>query len=274
MNIFVFLIYPTATKLVVDRSDEYLTLVPINIDSGVTTLILNENRIKRIEDTSVASLVALEVFRLDENRVNFISTNAFLYNIKLSKICIAGHSLPVIPPGLGDAGKSLVYFTLPNGRGFIPATNLTHFPKLERLSMNIVRTNSINLGKLPSLTSIYAQGCNLQTFPNLSNAPMLKLAQLHDNDFTYIPLSALAGLSHLKRLHFPDCRVTHLPDLSHLTSLESFNVQNNRLKSLPDMYDLPFTLFKSSGNPLLCDETLGKFDWGVWYVIIFLYVQF
>ena len=256
MNIFVFLIYPIATKLVVDRSGEYLTLVPINIDSGVTTLILNANRIKRIEDTSVASLAALEVFKLDGNRVNFISTNAFLYNIKLSRIAIAGHSLPVISPGLGNSGKSLVYFTVPNGRIFIPATNLTHFPKLERLGMNTVRTNSLNLGILPSLKSLYAQGCNLQTFPDLSNAPMLNLVQLHDNNFSYIPPSALAGLSHLKRLHFPNCRVTQLPDLSHLTSLESFNVQNNQLKSVPDMYDLPFTLFKFSENPLLCDETL------------------
>ena len=251
-----FSLYLITAALVVDRSDRNLFAVPTNIHSGVTTLILSRNHIQRINDRSVASLLALGKFNLDDNGINFISRNAFVNNIHLSALHLNRHRLLSIPPGLGGSWRSLVTFVLAHGQVNMPVFNLTNFPALRRLDMNFGLANSLMLHKIPSLRYLHAIKCNLRAFPDLSSSPKLKLVQLNDNKFSRIPQSALSGLTRLKTLAFTNCRVTHLPDLSHLTSLRSLFVSGNAFKAMPDIYHLPLTQIRLKNNPLRCDKTL------------------
>ena len=90
----------------------------------------------------------------------------------------------------------------------------------------------------------------------MSGAPQLEEVQLHWNNFTCVPRSALAGLSLLKKLPFPGCPVMHLPDISHMKSLVLFRVSENSLASVPNMFDLSITKFNIADNTLVCDKTL------------------
>ena len=55
-----------------------------------------------------------------------------------------------------------------------------------------------------------------------------------------------------------------------LIGIQTFSFKKMHLK-MSSAKGRPFCL---GVNVLTCPLTLGKFDWGVWYVIIFLYVQF
>ena len=116
--------------------------------------------------------------------------------------------------------------------------------------------HSLIIHELPSLRNLFAQECDLQEFPVLSGAPHLEVVQLHGNPFTWVPQSALAGLSRLRQLIFPECRVMYLPDLSHLVSLEIIHAHNNGLRTIPDIYDLMLMEMNLAGNPLVCDKAL------------------
>ena len=251
-----WLLCTTGAVIIVDRSEGNLSTIPNNIDTNVTILILNKNNIIRIDDNSLTSLVALENLKLNYNRLEFISTKAFINNIHLSELNLRGHRLSTIPPGLGGAWQRLVRVELGDGPLHIPTADVTNFPVLSKLVVDNLYTNSLILRELPSLEILLAKDCKLLEFPDLSDAPNLGKVHLHRNDFTWIPQSALAGLSRLKVLSFPNSRVMYLPDLSHLVSLEMFIVHGNALIAIPDMYDLPITKINLVNNPLVCDRAM------------------
>ena len=253
---FAWLLCGTAAILTIDRSEENLTTFPDNIDTDVTTLILSKNSITRINDNSVATLIALEKLLLNDNGVKFISTHAFANNIHLSELRMTGHRLSTIPPGLGGTEKNLVSLYFGRGQRYIPTVYVTNFTALTKMNMNYLATNSLILHKLPSLKSLIAQDCGLQEFPDLTGAPELEIVQLHENKFNWVPQSAVAGLSRLKKLAFPFGRVMHLPDLSHLISLETLHIHDNALVTIPDIYELSITKINLKDNPLVCDKAL------------------
>ena len=251
-----WLLCVTKAEMTVDRSDENLITFPNNINTDVTTLMLSGNNITRIENNSVASLTALEKLKLNNNGVEFISTNAFVNNTHLADLELQGHRLSTIPPELGGAWKTLVRFGFGRGRLSIPAVHMENFTALTMINMNFFYTKSFILRNLPSLKQLYAQNCKLQEFPDLAEAPKLETVQLHQNDFTWVPSWALAGLSKLRYLMLPESRVMHLPDLSHLASLKTIHVNGNALKTIPDMYDQMITKINLANNPLVCDKVL------------------
>ena len=222
----------------------------------MVTLILSGNKITRIYDNSVSSLIALEKLRLDYNGVELISTTAFVHNIHLSKLDLRGHRLSTFPPELGGAWRSLVSIIFGDSPVYIPTISVTNFPVLSTLTLNSIHTDLLILRELPSLKYLFAQDCNLQDFPDLSGVSGLVNVQLNRNNFTWVPRFALAGLSSLKKLSFPFGHVTHVPDLSHLVSLETLFVQENALITLPDMYDLSIMNINVANNSLVCDKML------------------
>ena len=58
---------------------------------------------------------------------------------------------------------------------------LFNFSRLRILAMNHnrIQTGKLIMELLPTLKELYATDCNLHVFPNLSDAPTLKIVQLH-----------------------------------------------------------------------------------------------
>ena len=241
--------------LVVIRENEGLTRIPTDINPNVTILRLASNDITRVEEGDLAGLVWLQELYMGDNQINFISPVAFINNTKLVKIYAPVHRLSEFPIGFAGAWPSIVDIDVRDGIFTKLPIQLIGFPVLER----IVFTKSpieLEMGHLPSLIRLHASSCGLDTFPNLSRTPRLIMAQLHNNNFTEIPESAIMGLTNLTKLTFPGSRVRYLPDLSHLVSLEFLRADDNYIISLPDMYHLPLATITLFHNPLLCDKTL------------------
>ena len=255
-SIFTMLFTLSLGALVVDRKSQGLTTIPADIDPSVTTLILSYNSITRVVENDMASLLLLGEINLDFNRLNFISTTAFINNAHLVQLTVINHQLLTFPVEVGGAWRSIEQVIGSLGPNNMQPIKLTNLPALVRLEINTNKINNLTLSHLPSLKNLYAQWCGLATFPDLSAAPALEVVALGNNYFTEIPASAMAGLNKLSWLYLAHCRIRHLPNLSHLVSLEELYINHNALKSLPDLYYLPLKQLLWAGNPLVCDKTL------------------
>ena len=244
-------------KLVVDRSNERLMAIPGNIDPGVTTLKLNKNFIRRVEDGDMGRMFLLEELYLKDNGVTFISTEAFVNNTYLVLLIFTGHRFLSIPAELGGAWRSLQRIGCAGGyAGDMQPLTLAYLPTLVKLDANKNPVHKMILGRLPSLKQLSASNCKLETFPNLSAAPALEKVTLTGNYFTTIPPYTLTGLNKIRILNLNDGQIQYLPNLSHLTSLKTLLLRHNSLTSLPDLYHLTLTHISLFGNPLTCNKAL------------------
>ena len=168
---------------------------------------------------------------------------------KLFEIIMSSITLPEFPSGFAGAWSSIVNLDIRKGTFIKQTVQLTAFPVLESVVFN---NNQIELEMvyLPNLNTLHATDCGMDTFPDLSRAPKLELAQLNKNNFTEIPQFAIVGLTKLTKFMFIGCRVRYLPDLSHLVSLQILKAHTNYLMSFPDLYHLPLTTLTLSNNPI------------------------
>ena len=241
--------------LVVDKSGLNLETIPVNIDPGVSKLIL-DNSITRVEEGDMESLLQLEELSLSFNGVKFISTRAFIKNTQLVLLRIVGHALVILHAEMFGAWRSIKEISGSLGPTNMQPIILAYLPALTKLVINSNPIHNLSLGHLPSLRRLHAQRCELTTFPDLSAAPALEIVDLYYNNFNQIPKSALVGLNQLRELYIRNCYIRYLPDLSHLVSLKILIITQNELKSLPDLYQLPLADMRWDGNPLVCDEKL------------------
>ena len=236
-------------QLTVDRRNQNFIAIPGDINPNVTILQLGSNRITRVEQGDLVGLLRLEELYMGHNEINFISQAAFMNIKKLFKIVMSSITLPEFPSGFAGAWSSIVNLDIRKGTFIKQTVQLTAFPVLESVVFN---NNQIELEMvyLPNLNTLHATDCGMDTFPDLSRALKLKLAQLNKNNFTEIPQSALVGLTKLTKFMFIGCRVRYLPDLSHLVSLQILKAHTNYLMSFPDLYHLPLTTLTLSNNPI------------------------
>ena len=242
--------------LIVDKSGLNLETITVNIDPGVSKLILIDNSITRVEEGDMESLLQLEELSLSFNGVNFISTRAFIKNTQLVLLHIVGHALVTLHAEMFGAWRSIKEISGSIGPANMQPIILAYLPALTKLEINSNPIHNLSLGHLPSLRRLHAQRCELTTFPDLSAAPALEIVDLYYNNFNQIPKSALVGLNQLRELFLRNCYIRYLPDLSHLVSLKILIITYNELKSLPDLYQLPLADMRWDGNPLACDEKL------------------
>ena len=180
----------SAGHLIVNRRNEKLTAIPTDINPDVTILQLEYNDVTHIEEGDLGSLVWLQVLYIGHN------------------IVMSHYTLPEFPLAFVGLWPSIVYLDVKNGELITQTVILARFPLLQRFAINDVKIK-LEMGHLPSLKEMYAQRCALDTFPNLSGAPGLEWVQLHNNNFTEVPQSALMGLKNLARLNFPGNRVSY-----------------------------------------------------------------
>ena len=210
-SIFTMLFPLSLGELVVNRKSQGLTTIPVDINPGVTTLILSGNFITRVAQNDMASLLLLEKLNLDYNRLNFISITAFINNTHLIQLTVINHQLLTFPVEVGGAWRSIEQIIGSLGAINMLPIKLTNLPALTRFEINTNAINNLTLGHLPSLKILYAKRCGLATFPDLSAAPALEVVGLGNNYFTEIPASAMAGLNKLCCLYLAHCGIRHLP---------------------------------------------------------------
>ena len=217
----IFLFIDMHLALKVNREDEGLTLVPQDINVLVTHLILKDNEITRITNTSLSLYVELNYIDLTRNGLTYIEDGAFDSIGKLKKITATKNDIKQLPQSFGAATGSLedIMFWAALHDSITTKLNFTELTSLVNINIGSSDYNGVfNAALLPrNLEWICINMGKLRYFPDFASyTPNIQSIILARNDITYIPEIAIVGLSALRKLGINENSLFTLPDLFHL----------------------------------------------------------
>ena len=223
----------------IDLSRRGLQVVPQNINTHVTYLLLNENDISRITNTSIALYKELRVLEIWTNDLTYIEDGSFDHNPKLETLSAGNNLIMQLPQSFGVAEKSLstIHFWCALRDPAISSLNLSQMRSLKWLNLGCGNYHGKFDAALlpPNLEYICFNHGGLTEFPDFGRfTPNLTTIQLSSNDVSEIPNEYIANISTLKELY----------------------LDNNRLLTVPYLYHLPLIDLHLSNNPLVCNQSL------------------
>ena len=231
----------------IDLSNREFTDVPSNIDSGVTTLNLQYNKIKRINSTSLMPFPTLLILILEYNEISYISEDAFDHNPELTELLLQGNQIDSMTTSFGAAHSSLTAISLYRAltQEGIKTSNFSRCVNLQKLNIGYNGYQTLDGSILPKrLVELSMKLNDLETFPDISHqTPYMKILILKGNLLSSIPTEIIQGLKHLERLHIASNRIQVLPGLMG-TPIKEIYLKgnpiacNSSLCDLPELYDL------------------------------------
>ena len=226
-----------ATIKTADYRDSGLLAVPENLNAELEVLILNENTIDRIANTSLMNYPNLIELNCRMCAMTIIEDGAFDYNTKIKKMHLEVNDLVYIPPDLGPLKQSLELLRAFNSMEFkLENLNFSTFMSLSSVNMGGHTLVTYDASNLPTgITSVYLPIANLQEVPSFSlYTPNVQILNLHTNHIIDFPSDSLMGLNNLTIL----------------------NIFGNNLEAIPDLFDRPLVTLKIYDNPLRCNVSL------------------
>ena len=214
-----------------------LTAVPEHLNHGLTTLILSDNDISCITNTSLANYTNMTELIMTHNSLDYIQDGSFDHNPKLQTLDCRHNKLRYIPADFGPATSSLINIDFYNGMKIaLKNLNFSQFFRLRSLRLGGNPLQHYDANNIPSdINHLNIRETQLTVIPNLSPyAPRIKDIKIHINDIQYISTASLSGLAALRQL----------------------NIQLNQLETLPDLFDKPLNLLCIDDNPIHCNVSL------------------
>ena len=225
----------------IDLSQQILTEVPSNIDSGVTNLNLQHNQIKEINSTSLMAFQDLLILNLEYNLISHISEEAFDHNPKLTELLLQGNRIDSMTSSFGAARGSLTAISLYRAltQEGINTLNLSRCVSLQQLNIGDNGYQTLDATILPkSLVDLSMKFNGLETIPDLTHqTPYMKTLILKNNVISSIPTEIIQGLKHLKLLHIAGNSIHILPDLIG-TSIKEIYLKGNPIACNTSVCDL------------------------------------
>ncbi|XP_035695510.1 leucine-rich repeat-containing protein 4B-like [Branchiostoma floridae] len=247
----------------VDCSNRGLDQIPQDMPYASTTLSLNDNQIKSIQEDQFVNLKSLEVLHLYANKLTDIHSKAFNGLTLLKRLILSQNQLKELPLGLFVGLENLVWLDISNNRlQTLPpmifkdlfyleyleiwGNQLNYLPEetfkgLENLSLLMMGQN--NFTRVPSLAFRY--------LPSLSTLKMdgLLLGRLDNEAFQYVTI--------LRELYLGGNQIASIGNdtFRNLLKLESLDLSNNQLQTLTlSESALPkLRIFDLHDNPWMCD---------------------
>ena len=249
----------------VRRVNEKLTLVPQNITTSVTKLILHDNLIKILHNDSFYLYEKMTYISLNRNPVWKINNGTFDNNPLLKTMHCVRCVLRVLPSSFGPAmGKieNLHWANSLSDTSIITSPYFESFSSLIHLDLSynpLYDADNINFP--PSIQSLDLTRIRISQFPNISllRFSYLKTLRLSQNYITNISNAALAGANTMfKALILDSNRLVQIGDFTILTGLEYTYMRGNKLETIPDMLGLTKTwgIFISGNTRLTCDHRM------------------
>ncbi|PIK37897.1 hypothetical protein BSL78_25274 [Apostichopus japonicus] len=249
---------------------------------GLLVLMIQNSKLRDIENGSFASLTSLIEFNLDGNELTSLDATNFhnLFNLKL--LSLTSNAVEIIENGTFENLTKLVSLDLSRNKIstlytgiFSGLVNLIFLSLkeneiyfIDRKTFQVVqnlRTLNLSFNRIRELDNFTFVGLdNLRylsisdnvidyvgddTFQSLSNLSSLSLAQ---NRLTHLTFSITNDLRNLETLQLNDNQLTSIHNLSILPFLKKLDVSNNIQLSLPfcSLGELPIlqSLFMSNTN--------------------------
>ena len=214
--------------------------------SGMGTLILNDNRLRRFPDGLFDGLSGLTRLYVQRNNLDVLAEGVFSDLSALRTLSIDGNSLETLPPGVFTDLAQLRYLDASENQ--IRSLDAAAFRGLKRLEHLILDENEI--AALP-------QG----VFNGLSSANLLGLAH---NRLASLDADAFDGLRHLQVLRLHHNRIPTLPDglLDVFNHLDALRLHHNLLTELPQdlLSEQPHIYWLDIDHNLLTEIPDGFFE--------------
>ncbi|XP_071823196.1 uncharacterized protein [Apostichopus japonicus] len=229
--------------------------------AGLTSLIelnLDGNELTSLDATKFHNLFNLKLLSLTANAVEIIENGTFENLTKLVSLDLSRNKISTLYTGIFSGLDNLIFLSLKeNEIDFIDRETFQVVQNLRKLNLSFNRIRELdnftfvgldNLRYL-SISDNVIDYVGDDTFQSLSNLSSLSLAQ---NRLTNMTFSITNDLRNLETLQLNDNQLTSIHNLSILPFLKKLDVSNNIQLSLPfcSLGELPFlqSLFISHTN--------------------------
>ena len=228
---------PYSQNLKIDRSNEGLMVVPRNLDTSVSILILAENVLEILSSNSFDIYVQLTQIDLRSCHTTHIEDGTFDNQAKLATILLDRCRIIQLPRSFGPSTATLQHFSIYWGYQSSTIFRLPYFSAFLSLS-NIVMAGEnlepFDTSILPSNIEVcrldYSQ---LVTFPDFSNQAQLGVLTVVGNSISIIPQEHISTLSVLLGFRAPRNIIKAIPSFSHMKLLFLLELDNNNITSFP-----------------------------------------
>ena len=255
--------------IIVDRSNQDLTVVPQNVDVNVGEFNLVENHIEEIDSSSFARYTGMQILRLDRNPLRIIGEDTFAENAYLLRFHCAECNIQSLPVNFGSCVSYLQQMHLFVGINPDFVSTIFTFPYFEAF----VRLNLIGLMQLPlenadkiklppSLQTWITAYAGLTSFPNLTSFvyPLLYYINVAENpQIKVIPDEVWGHVSdNLHEFQASNTGLSTMVDLTLKQNLGKIIISNNHLETVPDLLNMTsLTNLKIAGNSrMTCDRRM------------------
>ena len=262
-------VYPLQALIIVDSSNQDLTVVPQNVDVNVGEFNLVENHIEEIDSSSFARYTGMQILRLDKNPLRVIGENTFAQNQYLWRFHCTECNIQSLPVKFGSCVPYLLQMHLFAGINPDVASTIFTFPYFEAfVSLDFIGLMHLPLGsadniKLPSsLRTWITAYAGLTSFPNLTYSvyPLLYYINVAENpQIKVIPDEVWKQISDtLHEFQASNTGLSTMVDLTLKQNLRKVIISNNHLETVPDLLNMTsLTNLKIAGNSrMTCDRRM------------------
>ena len=221
----------------IDLSDQQLTTVPRTLNLDVEILILDDNVLNILNNSSFDLYPDLDVLSLKHCSSKLIEEGTFDKQVKLQMISLIHNHIRQLPITFGPSVHTIIDINLRAAydSGYVfDYPYFRAFRKLLALDIGGRNASSFDSTNIPpSVMSFKAVRSELSTFPNFSHLQNLEILFLGINHITTIARGNIDELKQLKVLKLFSNRIGSMPNISYLPALKRVVLNKNYISYVP-----------------------------------------
>ena len=229
--LFLIWIFGYSQSLKIDLSNRGLEVVPRNLDSSVSTLILDNNRLITLNYNSFDMYPHLRKISLRFCQTAYIEDGTFDNHDELVSISLDQCRIAQLPQSFGPSTTIMREFSIYNGfasTAIFKFPYFTAFLSLKMLTISGIKFKTFNTSILPpNIEILKLDFIRLVTFPYLNNQSRLNSLSIMGNSIALIPREHIISLSDLIKLRLDGNKIQSFPNVSHMKKLQSLKISNN-----------------------------------------------
>ena len=225
-------------SLKIDRSNEGLEVVPRNLDTSVSELILSNNELITLNSNSFDLYVQLSEINLRSCKTTYIEDGTFDNQDKLITLLLDRCAIMQLPQSFGPSTTTLQHFQIYRGyksSSIFKYPYFAAFISLYRLDLGAGKDlEPFNSSILPSnIIRFRMDYSRLLTFPYFKHQTKLIGLTVIGNSISMIPQEHISTLSVLLEFRAQQNDIQGIPDFSHMKLLRLLELNDNAITSFP-----------------------------------------
>ena len=224
-------------SLKIDRRSQGLEVVPRNLDTSVSDLMLNNNRFITLNYNSFDIYVHLTFINLRRCEIVYIEDGTFSNQDQLRTIFLDYNEIVQLPQSFGPSTPTIKFVSIYEGyksRSLFRNPYFSEFTRLWRVEMGGKNLEPFDASILPfNIERCRLDLSQLVTFPDFRNQSKLTILTVIGNSISIIPQKYISTLSVLRSFRAERNNIKAIPNLSHMKLLLILELNDNDIISFP-----------------------------------------